>query len=88
MLTLRINKETKDMIAFLRNHKVKFTPVIRGLIKAELAKICKDFKMKENRIKEAGKQKVLYLPVCAAICTFKNSSFISVYIHTCYKDVI
>lgn len=53
MLTIRTNEKTDLMIAYLRNHKVKFAPKLKIAIQLELEKMCKDFKMKEKRIKNA-----------------------------------
>ncbi|NQU53747.1 MAG: hypothetical protein HQ522_14550 [Bacteroidetes bacterium] len=53
MLNIRIDSGTKEMLAYLRRHKVRFQPNIRKIIKAELSEICKDFKMKQKRIKDA-----------------------------------
>jgi hypothetical protein len=53
MLTIRINDTIDEKIAYLRLHKVKFTPVLREAIDRELTKLCDDFKMKEKRIKGA-----------------------------------
>ena len=53
MLTIRVDNETAEMIAYLRRHKVRFQPKIRQLIKPELQAMCKDFKRKENRIPNA-----------------------------------
>ena len=43
----------EEMFAYLRLHKVRFQPNLRKVIKAELSEICKDFKMKQKRIKNA-----------------------------------
>ena len=53
MLTIRIDNETSQMIAYLRIHKVKFQNKIRESIKKDLQVLCSDFKMKEKRIKNA-----------------------------------
>lgn len=53
MLTIRIDNETKEMIAYLRNHKVNFTHKIRQSITRDLKELCIDFKMKEKRINNA-----------------------------------
>ena len=53
MLTIRIDDETKEMIAYLRAHRVRFQDKIRKSIKDDLSEICKDFKRKEKRIKNA-----------------------------------
>ncbi len=53
MLTIRTNEEIDLMIAYLRNHKVKFTPRLRNAISKELKILCDDFKMKQKRIKNA-----------------------------------
>jgi len=53
MLTIRTDNEIDSMIAYLRIHKVKFTPKIRSIIKKELKNICTDFRIKEKRIKNA-----------------------------------
>ena len=53
MLNIRVDNETKEMLAYLRQHKVRFLPNLRKIIKAELFEICKDFKMKQKRIKDA-----------------------------------
>ena len=53
MLNIRIESETKEMLAYLRLQNVRFQPNLRKIIKAELSEICKDFKMKQNRIKNA-----------------------------------
>ena len=45
--------ETQEMLDYLRLHKVRFSPNLRKVIKAELSGICKDFKMKQKRIKNA-----------------------------------
>ncbi len=48
MLNIRIDSETKEMLAYLRLHNVRFQPNLRKIIKAELSEICKDFKMKKK----------------------------------------
>ena len=48
MLNIRIDRETQEMFAYLRIHKVRFQANLRQLIKAELSIICKDFKMKQK----------------------------------------
>jgi hypothetical protein len=53
MLNIRVDNETKEMLAYLRQHKVRFQPNLRKIIKAELFEICTDFKMKQKRIKDA-----------------------------------
>jgi hypothetical protein len=53
MLNSRVDNETKEMLAYLCLHKVRFQPNLRKIIKAELSEICKDFKMKQKRIKNA-----------------------------------
>lgn len=53
MLTIRTNEEIDLMIAFLRNHKVRFTPRIKSVIRDELRILCEDFKIKSKRIKNA-----------------------------------
>jgi hypothetical protein len=53
MLNIRINSETKEMLSYLRLHKVRFQPNLKKIIKAELSEICKDFKIKQKRIKNA-----------------------------------
>jgi hypothetical protein len=53
MLNIRIDSETKEMLAYLRLHKVRFQFNLRKIIKSELSEICKDFKMKQKQIKDA-----------------------------------
>ena len=53
MLNIRVYSETKDMLACLRLHKVGFQPNLRKIVKVELFEMCKDFKMKQKRIKDA-----------------------------------
>ncbi|WBC28405.1 hypothetical protein RPMD05_24 [Rhodobacteraceae phage LS06-2018-MD05] len=48
MLTIRIDKETKNIIAYLRLHKVRFTGRLKSVIIEELHKIADDFKYKSN----------------------------------------
>ena len=50
---MRIDKETEEMLAYLRLHKVRFQPNLRIVIKAELSILCENFKKKEKRIKDA-----------------------------------
>jgi hypothetical protein len=51
--TQQICSKTKEMLAYLRRHNARFHPNLRKVIKAELSEICKDFKMKQKRIKNA-----------------------------------
>lgn len=53
MLTIRTDKEIDEMMAYLRNHKVKFSIVLRDAIRNELRKLCKDFEMEDKRVKNA-----------------------------------
>jgi hypothetical protein len=53
MLTIRVDKETKSMTAYLRLHKVRWQPEAKQLIKDLLTEKCKEFKRKESRIKDA-----------------------------------
>ena len=53
MLTIRTNPEIDEMIAYLRNHKVKFTPILRKAIQDELSTLCEDFQMKQKKIENA-----------------------------------
>jgi hypothetical protein len=53
MLTIRVGKETMEMKAFLARHKVRWQPEAKELIRELLAKKCKEFKRKENRIPNA-----------------------------------
>lgn len=53
MLTIRTNKIIDEKLAYLRLHKVNFTPNLKRIIDEELTRLCKDFKMKEKRIKNA-----------------------------------
>lgn len=53
MFTIRTNENIDEMIAYLRSHKVRFTPKLKLVIEAELQKMCNDFKKKEKRIKNA-----------------------------------
>ena len=53
MPNIRVDNETKEMLAYLRLHKVRFQPNLRKIIKAELSEICKYFKMKQKQIKDA-----------------------------------
>ena len=53
MLTIRTNTQIDERLAYLRLHKVNFTPTLKQVILSELDEMCKDFKMKENRIKNA-----------------------------------
>jgi hypothetical protein len=40
-------------LAHVRLHNVRFQPNLRKIIKVELSERCKDFKMKQKRIKNA-----------------------------------
>jgi hypothetical protein len=53
ILNVKINSETKEMLAYLWLLNVRFQPNLRTIIKAELSEICKDFKIKQKRIKNA-----------------------------------
>jgi hypothetical protein len=53
MLTIRVDKETMEMKAYLSRHKVKWQPEAKALIKTLLTEKCKEFKRKESRIKDA-----------------------------------
>jgi hypothetical protein len=53
MLNIRIDSETKEMMAYLRLHNVRFQPNLRKIIKVELSERCKDFKVKQKRINNA-----------------------------------
>ena len=53
MLTIRTNEYQNELIAYLRLHKVRFTPKLKQVITKELESICKDFKMKGKRIHNA-----------------------------------
>lgn len=53
MFTIRTTEHQNKMIAYLRNHKVRFTPKLKQAITKELELMCNDFKYKENRIKDA-----------------------------------
>ena len=53
MLNIRVDNETKEILAYLHQYKVRFQPNLRKTRKAELFEICKDFKMKQKRIKDA-----------------------------------
>jgi hypothetical protein len=50
MLTIRTDNEIDEMIAYLREHKVKFTPKLKQAISKELSVLCNDFKMKNKNI--------------------------------------
>ena len=52
MLIVRNNSEMKDMFTYLRLHK-ESQANLRKIIKAKLFENCKDFKMKQRRIKNA-----------------------------------
>jgi len=41
------------MLAYLRLHKVMFTPYLKRVIAIELRILCKEFKKKESRIPNA-----------------------------------
>lgn len=43
IFTIRIDSETNEMIAFLKNHNVKYNDNIRESIKLTLAKKCSEF---------------------------------------------
>lgn len=51
VLNIRVDNETKEMLAYLRLHKVRFQPNLRKIVKSELSEICKDFNMKQKPIK-------------------------------------
>ena len=51
MLIIRIDTETKEMIAYLKLHKVKYASLLKPIIKKELNNICDDYK-KESRRKK------------------------------------
>jgi len=53
MLNIWIDSETKEILAYLRLYKERFQPNLRKIIKAKLSEICKDFKIKQKRIKNA-----------------------------------
>jgi len=53
MLNIKIDSETEEMLAYLRLQNVRFQPNLRKIIKVELSETCKDFKMKQKRIKNA-----------------------------------
>lgn len=53
MLTIRIDNETKEMIAYLKNHNIRYTDIIREAIRPALKSKCQDMKKKEKRIKNA-----------------------------------
>lgn len=53
MLTIRTDVEIDEMLAYLRLHKVRFTSKIKESIRSDLKEMCNDFKMKEERIKDA-----------------------------------
>lgn len=53
MLTIRISKESEEVIAFLRLHDVKYTTKLWEAIERELKSQCSEFKRKEKRIKDA-----------------------------------
>ena len=50
LLTIRTNSEMEEMFAYLRLHKEN-QPNLRKVIKAELSKICKDFKMNQSGLR-------------------------------------
>lgn len=49
MLTLRIDNETEEMIAYLRLHNIKYTTKIKQSIKHDLKELCAEFKRKEKK---------------------------------------
>jgi len=53
MFTLRIDNETKEMLAYLRRHNIRFQPKLKDAFKVILREYCKEFKRKESRIKDA-----------------------------------
>ena len=53
MFTIRTNNEMDEKIAYLRLHKVRFTPRIKKVIDDELSLMCNEFKRKEKRIPNA-----------------------------------
>ena len=53
MLNIRPDSETKEMLAYLRLHKLRFQLNLRKIIKSELSEIFKEFKVKQKRIKNA-----------------------------------
>lgn len=53
MLTIRVDNETMEMKAFLKQHNVRWQPEAKALIKNLMAEKCRNFKRKKNRIKDA-----------------------------------
>ena len=47
MLTIRIDNEIASNIAFLKQHKIKYTDIIREAIREPLNNKCKEFYKKE-----------------------------------------
>lgn len=50
LLIIKTNSKMEEMFAYWRLHKERFQPII----KAELSEICKDFEMKQKRIKNTS----------------------------------
>lgn len=51
MFTIRTTQNIDEMIAYLRNHKVKFSSKLKPLIEAELQKMCNVSKRKRLNLK-------------------------------------
>jgi hypothetical protein len=49
LLTLRIDKETRDLISYLKQNKVRYTDIIRDEVKNRLKEKAKEFKFKESK---------------------------------------
>ena len=48
-LTIRIDQELNEKIAFLKNRNIRHTDIIRGAIIKSVDKACKDFKYKKSK---------------------------------------
>jgi hypothetical protein len=53
ILNIRIDSKAIEILAYLWLYDVKYQPNLKKIIKTELSEICKDFKMKDKRIKNA-----------------------------------
>lgn len=49
LLSLRIDSETAELIAFLRNRKYRYTDIIRPMITHVLKEKCKELEFKESK---------------------------------------
>ena len=48
-LTIRIDQELNEKIAFLKNRNIRYTDIVREAILESIDKICECYKYKEKR---------------------------------------